>query len=96
MFEDGMFVTAGGRKNHMFIYGKTPKKLGPSLRRKMSACLPRRPYGVPRERCPFSVRVRGVSIRVFKSFRREASDRPSLPYPELGRVTASDTICLLM
>ena len=27
MFEDGMFVTAGGRKNHMLIYGKTPKNL---------------------------------------------------------------------
>ena len=38
----------------------------------MSACLPRCPYGVPRERCPFSVRVGGVSIRVFKSFRRGA------------------------
>ena len=57
---------------------------------------PQSPYGVPRERCPFSGRVGEVSIRVFKSFRREASDRPSLPYPGLGRVTASDTLFLLM
>ena len=27
MFEDGMFVTAGGRKNHMLIYGRTPKEI---------------------------------------------------------------------
>ena len=30
MFEDGMFVTAGGHKNHMFIYGKTSKQSCPS------------------------------------------------------------------
>ena len=47
------------------------------------------PPGVPRERCPFSGRVGGVSIRVLKGFRRETSDRPGLPYPELELVTAS-------
>ena len=48
------------------------------------------PPGVPRERCPSSGRVGGASIRVLKSFRREASARPSLLFPELERVTASD------
>ena len=78
----------------MFIYGKTPNKYGPSFATEDERMPP--PLGVPRERCPFSVRVGGMSIRVLKSFRREASDRPSLPYLGLGHVTASDTFFLLM
>ena len=80
-------------------YGKSPEKIktSPSFATEDERMPPQGPpLGVPRERCPFSVRVGGVSIRVLKSYRREASDRPSLPYPGLGHVTASDTFPLLV
>ena len=75
-------------------YGKSPEKVQPvrvasGTNVRMPPPCP--PLGVPRERCPFSGRVGGVSIRILKSREPLAhSERPSLPYPELGHVTASD------
>ena len=71
--------------------GNYPEKAGSSCVREnvgMPSLCPLR--GFPRERCPSSGRVGGASIRVLKGFRREISERPSLLYPELERVTASD------
>ena len=90
------FVTAGCRKNHSFDlpYGKPLEKIKTrsSCDGKMRHASLASPAGGPRERCPFSGRVGGVSIRILKSREPLAhSKRPSLPYPELGHVTASDT-----
>ena len=74
-------------------YGKSLEKKNQfELRRKnVRMPPPCPPLGVPRERCPFSGRVGGVSIRILKSKEPLAhSESPSLPYPELEHVTASD------
>eukprot|EP00916_Digyalum_oweni_P006197 GHVL01010708.1.p1 GENE.GHVL01010708.1~~GHVL01010708.1.p1 ORF type:complete len:203 (-),score=-11.54 GHVL01010708.1:1006-1614(-) len=68
---EGCFVTAGGRKNHSFdlLTGKPLRKQNLSEFATEDERMPPQspPLGVPRERCPFSVRVRGVSIRVSRT-----------------------------
>ena len=92
---EGCFVTAGGRKNHSFdlLTGKPLRKQSPSeLRRKIRHASPESPAWGPAGALPVFRSRRGGEYPCLQNFRRGVSDRPSSPYPGLGRVTASDTI----
>ena len=80
-------------------YGKPPEKIKPVRVATEKCGMPplRPPLGARGSAARFPVAEGGVSIRILKSREPLAhSERPSLLYPELGHVTASDTIFLLM
>ena len=96
---EGCFVTAGGRKNHSFdlLTGKPLRKYNLSeFATEDERMPPQSPLWGPAGALPVFRLRRGGEYPCLQNFRRGVSDRPSLPYPGLGRVTASDTIFLLM